>query len=194
MKILSFFPVPYPDECLYSVCCRYYARGGLWSGRAVKRELFGSDISLTSTVYLPKFIRRMGTWTNPASGITEKTLTYENTAYPYMSISYTDEMFRSAEIAIQGGLSQQAEAKLDQRMIRKCRYVSEGRFLRYCPMCAKEDFQKYGEAYWHRLPQLPGVEYCPKHMCAIQNSDIAFSGSVIKSLIRRNDDQKRRYS
>lgn len=175
MKILSFFPVPYPDECLYSVCCRYYARSGLWSGRAVKRELFGSDISLTSTVYLPKFIRRMGTWTNPASGITRKTLTYENTAYPYLSISYTDEMFRSAEIAIREELPKDAEAKLEQRTIRKCRYVSEGRFLRYCPVCAEEDFQKYGEAYWHRLPQLPGVEYCPKHMCAIQNSDIAFS-------------------
>ena len=39
------------------------------------------------------------------------------------------------------------------------------RFLRYCPLCFKEDKQKYGEAYWHKAHQIRGVDVCNKHGC-----------------------------
>jgi hypothetical protein len=37
------------------------------------------------------------------------------------------------------------------------------RSCRYCPECAKEDRMRYGEAYWHRIHQLPGLPVCPTH-------------------------------
>lgn len=35
--------------------------------------------------------------------------------------------------------------------------------IRYCPLCAQEDRKIYGEAYWHRLHQIPGVTACARH-------------------------------
>lgn len=44
-----------------------------------------------------------------------------------------------------------------------------GRFLslRFCPLCAKEQRIKYGEAYWDRRFQIPDVTVCPIHRCKI---------------------------
>lgn len=36
--------------------------------------------------------------------------------------------------------------------------------LRLCPSCYEQDIQCYGEPYWHRVHQLPGVYLCPHHL------------------------------
>ncbi len=35
--------------------------------------------------------------------------------------------------------------------------------LRFCPVCITEDKNRWGECYWHRVHQAPGVEVCPIH-------------------------------
>src|SRR5258707_529671 len=45
-------------------------------------------------------------------------------------------------------------------------------FLRRCPDCVKSDRQQYGEAYWHRLHQVPGVRICPIHDCVLEDSAV----------------------
>lgn len=41
--------------------------------------------------------------------------------------------------------------------------IKEHKFFRICNKCLEEDFQKYGENYWHLIHQLPSVFYCHKH-------------------------------
>lgn len=36
--------------------------------------------------------------------------------------------------------------------------------VRFCPACLVEDDQQHGQAYWHRVHQLPGVWICPHHV------------------------------
>lgn len=43
-------------------------------------------------------------------------------------------------------------------------------YLRFCPLCAENDRQVYGETYWHRIHQLTGILICPKHLCFLENS------------------------
>jgi DNA-binding Lrp family transcriptional regulator len=50
------------------------------------------------------------------------------------------------------------------------RYVSKN--LKFCQLCLEEDEQRYGEPYWHRVHQLIGVFYCPKHGIILTNSNI----------------------
>ena len=45
-------------------------------------------------------------------------------------------------------------------------------YLRFCPACLTEDLSKYGEAYWHRLHQAPGVMVCPVHEEVLLNSSV----------------------
>jgi hypothetical protein len=37
--------------------------------------------------------------------------------------------------------------------------------LFYCPVCAKEEFEMYGEAFFHRFTQIQGSIICNKHGC-----------------------------
>lgn len=36
-------------------------------------------------------------------------------------------------------------------------------FRRYCRFCLREDMERYGVAYWHRVHLLPGVHSCARH-------------------------------
>lgn len=175
MQRLSFFPTPYPDECFYSIFCRYYVRSGISSPEAATRKFFRSDRSvLVSTVYFPRKFELLDYWVDPESGITGGDLICNHTSYPYHSVSHVDDLYQQMEEAIRSGIPESGIERTVRRMMSKSKYVSEGQYLRYCPACAREDFHKYGEAYWHRIPQLPGIVYCPEHGCRIRDSDATF--------------------
>jgi hypothetical protein len=48
--------------------------------------------------------------------------------------------------------------------------ITMPRYFRFCSNCLEEDLQNYGEAYWHRLHQTPGVLVCPVHAVTLQDS------------------------
>lgn len=49
----------------------------------------------------------------------------------------------------------------------------EDAWLRYCPACAQEDRETYGETYWHRKHQLRGAKLCYKHGCQLEQSNVS---------------------
>jgi hypothetical protein len=50
--------------------------------------------------------------------------------------------------------------------------ISTHDFMKYCPVCRKEDEKQLRETFWHRLHQLPGVEVCPSHQVFLENSNV----------------------
>lgn len=46
------------------------------------------------------------------------------------------------------------------------------KYLRFCPLCAKEDRETYGEAYWHRKHQIRNMKICTRHKCILVESDV----------------------
>lgn len=56
------------------------------------------------------------------------------------------------------------------------------RYIRFCPECAKEDREKYGETFWHRAHQIQRIRVCPKHRCFLENTDIAISAKMSPGL------------
>lgn len=179
MRRLYFFPTPYPDECLYSIFCRYFVRSGSTSKKKTVFELFGEAQSITSFVYLPRRLELVDEWVGPDSLITREWLANNNSCYGYFSIAFTEMMLREMEEKIVTGGSNRS---LERQMIQKCRKSHWPEYLRYCPECTKEDIESFGETYWHRLPQLPGVEYCPKHGKAIQNSSVHLKETTMRFL------------
>lgn len=49
--------------------------------------------------------------------------------------------------------------------------------LRFCPLCAEADRQKYGNAYWRRIHQTPGVFICPLHSVWLEETHVSAHGS-----------------
>ena len=44
--------------------------------------------------------------------------------------------------------------------------------LRYCPLCVKEEREKYGETYWHRKHQIRNMNVCARHQCRLMESSV----------------------
>lgn len=47
-------------------------------------------------------------------------------------------------------------------------HILEINSLKYCPICAQEDYIKYKETYFRRLHQCDGVRVCSKHECFLK--------------------------
>lgn len=47
--------------------------------------------------------------------------------------------------------------------------------LKFCPNCYLLDTRKYGEAYWHRVHQIPLLGYCPMHKIPLVTVPIKFA-------------------
>ncbi|MBD1825693.1 TniQ family protein [Cyanobacteria bacterium FACHB-DQ100] len=58
--------------------------------------------------------------------------------------------------------------------------VQPPEWLRFCPLCVQEDTQNFGECYWHRLHQLPGVEVCPDHNVRLLDSEVRVQNPQIR--------------
>lgn len=166
---LPLFPTPYPGESLYSVFCRYHIRSGNCSDQDTIRQLFGRYLALNSTLLTPYRLNYAERWYAPSTGITRWKLMTGNSAYPYYSLfNWTWRKKSFTEISSGCSTSPRTTALLS-------RNVSSKTFLCYCPECAREDRLLYGETYWHILPQINGVEYCPRHKCPIVESSVEVS-------------------
>ncbi|MBL1179326.1 TnsD family transposase [Pantanalinema sp. GBBB05] len=50
--------------------------------------------------------------------------------------------------------------------------ITVPRYFRFCPQCLHYDQQTYGELYWHRIHQVPGVLVCPHHAELLQERTV----------------------
>lgn len=48
--------------------------------------------------------------------------------------------------------------------------VHEPKYLQSCPQCRIRDVKEFGEAYWHRIHQIPGISVCPSHGVPLQRA------------------------
>lgn len=55
--------------------------------------------------------------------------------------------------------------------------------LRLCPHCVKDDLDKYGTCYYHRMHHIPGVTVCAYHGCALWLQDWDDDDCCDKSLV-----------
>ena len=167
----GFFPTPYPDECLYSILCRYYARIGNATYEPMCELIFGKAQVLTSSVYFPIRLECVDNWAPPESGITRHSIAVNHTMYPYWAVTYKPEFRSKMEDLIDGKIS---SAKINRSAAIKIRR-SWVKYLRYCPICSADDIATYGETYWHRKHQLQGSMYCLKHWIRLVDSEVSIN-------------------
>ena len=172
--MIAFFPEIYPDELLYSQLARYHSRSGY------ARYVFTvADIYRNEKLVHPNvdFVNR---YTSDAMQWITKNEPWEviaeqHTMYPAY-IRFLPKLRRID--AVKGILSCEGNWKNLMCMP----VLNESRYIRYCPECAKEDREKYGETYWHREHQIPKIRVCPKHRCFLENSEIEISAKTSPGL------------
>ncbi|HKQ04867.1 MAG TPA: TnsD family transposase [Blastocatellia bacterium] len=169
--MLSFFPTPYPDELLYSILARYHIRSGNFGPKATLRDLFGST-KVVATYDLPSHIDALVQRLPPYSRHTAESLINEHTLYPFYAPFLPPVRAR----LILNSMEEHSWGDIHARIGIMASSVKPTGYLKFCPECLQADEEAYGEPYWHRLHQVPGVLVCPKHFTSIYNSSVRTFG------------------
>jgi hypothetical protein len=151
-----FFPTPYPDEILYSVLCRYHLRCGKPSARHTNRTLWGNNYG--KKLFLPDGIEKFANKIHRSANLTPERFIAENTIFPWMRPFLAEERGEELLDALMHGNPDTYNIVSFSKVL-----TVQPTFLRYCPQCALDDTTTYGETYWHRIHQLPGIHACPIH-------------------------------
>lgn len=166
--MLGFFPTPYPDELLYSVFARYHIRSGNIKPSQTLQELFNSQ-NVIVRADLPYELNSLIKNLPIFSTVTVETLIQKHTLYPMYAVFLPDR--RSAILRYMKG-------ELGTYIYRSTpSSVHMPEYFRFCPLCLREELCTFGEAYWHRLHQTPGVLICPTHNVALSNSIVHIQSS-----------------
>ncbi|WP_354142432.1 TniQ family protein [Brevibacillus brevis] len=143
----------YPDENFYSICARLHFYSGE-KERITNLRLFG-HVETTNHILWPNRLY----YFSEKLGIDPMVILVENTIFPYFSKFLTEEKIGKLKNAMLFGDNKANPSSIVAQNQDKLSQIR----LMLCPMCAQEDFSKYGEPYWHRSHHLPGTRVCYKH-------------------------------
>ena len=169
--MLSFFPLPYPDELLYSLLARYQIRSGDTSPKRIQQELFSSS-TVIAVADLPSHLNALVAKLPSDFGWSAEHFIQNHTLFPY----YQPFLSRDRAHRIQASMKADNGGNIHTRAGIMASSVKTPQFLRFCPDCLQDDLSQYGESYWHRLHQIPGVLLCPAHGQPLQDSLIPVNG------------------
>lgn len=169
--MISYFPAAYPDELLYSQLARYYAKSGYMAYTYAAEELFMSKIVRPDMEFVNAF-------TSDALRVITKDMTMEDAVLRHTMFPYYGRFLplERRQRAFQALVSMQGN--YHNLLPIPTKKGNSDRYLRYCPMCAEQDRQTYGETFWHRTHQMIGLNACPVHGCCLMNSNIIISGKA----------------
>ena len=157
--MIGWFPDPYPDELLYSVAARYAERVGYPNCTAAIEELFGGGSTRVS-IDFPLGLDYLLNTLPPAHRFSVGEILHKQTLFPFYGPFLPAERAYRLMIAMRekkgAGLHRYTRANIGT--------IRPPTWLRFCPECAQEDSKTVGEPYWHRFPQVPGAEVCPRQI------------------------------
>lgn len=162
--MIVYMPTIYPDELVYSWFCRYYVHSGCFSHKMALQELYCKKSDYLSKEFI-------GNLNNGAMEQIDKMysldkLVLDHTMYPQYArfIPLTEK---------KKALYHLGHDSCDVHYLFPVLPRNDGeRYLRYCPLCVKEDRETYGEAYWHRKHQIRNMGICTRHKCRLMESSV----------------------
>lgn len=170
--MLPYFPPAYPDELLYSLLARFHRHVGESSPKRTLDTLFGNR-SVRASIVLQGHLQALSERLPPQRGLTLWRLLADFTLYPYLTAFQPEEVRLAVRDALFLGHAEWVTVRLGLA----ASWVQGAMALRYCPACRSEVLARYGELYWRRDHQLPGVRVCPEHGERLQDSTV-FPGST----------------
>lgn len=172
---LAYFPMIYPDELMYSFLARIKVHSGYPSYIYAARDLLEEgkiavDIEFISPIN--KEVERL-----LLEQISMDALIKRHTMFPYYARFITVDRKKRAYNAFE-----KRSGNYNNLLVLPKNNKGRIRCLRYCPICAKNDIDKYGETYWHRIHQLQGIEICSVHKCYLVETDVEISSKKAPNL------------
>ena len=174
--MIAFFPEIFPDELLYSQLARYHAKSGYMIYRSAAEDLFNNPTVRPDI----DFANRLS---NDALKNITRTVSIESIIEKHTMFAYYGRFLNQdrRNTAFRALVSMQGN--YNNLLPMPKRKKDTDRFLRYCPLCANNDRLNFGEAYWHRIHQMQGVNICPVHHCKLIDSSLIIGNKASPTLM-----------
>lgn len=175
IEMFNFFPRLYEDELFYSIMSRYHRMSGSKNVRNSILELTG-DRNARPSVFIPSHLEYTASEIR-IKKINSEYLIQRHTLLPLFT-PFMTKVRRTkllTQIRFSNGVGVYNQLGLSASKIK------QNFGIRYCPSCAAEDLNKYGELYLHRLHNIANIEVCYKHWCElIRISDSIYNSKKFK--------------
>jgi hypothetical protein len=162
-----FFPMLHPGEALYSACARFQFRARFPNRKFIQHTLFGTRNAIAVVdlpCHLGSFVKSL-----PRGHLyTIDQIINEHTLLPFYSRFIPLERLERIRLDMAGPNGQAINMLVGVKASR----IKKPARLRFCPACARNDKRAFGETYWHRLHQVPGVEVCYEHFMLLEDSSV----------------------
>lgn len=162
--MIVYMPTIYPDELVYSWFCRYYVHSGCFSHKMALQELYCKKSDYLSKEFIGNLNNEAREQINKIYSLDKLVLDY--TMYPQYARFIPLAEKRKA-------LYHLGHDSCDVHHLFPVLPRTDGeRYLRFCPLCVKDDRETYGEAYWHRKHQIRNMSICTKHKCRLMEASV----------------------
>lgn len=161
--MLSYFPVPYDDELLYSLIARYSVHTGQSDNqKAVTRDVFGTQTAV-AIPDMPSRLSQFRQRVHRVWKVCEAELIERYTLAPLYIPFLNPE---KGKLVLASMLSEQG-GNIHTRCGIPASNIKQQQYFRYCPVCIEEQYASLGEPYWQRLHQVSSIDVCYKHHCRL---------------------------
>ena len=169
--MIGYFPELYEDELIYSWIARYLVHSGYTSAADTYQDLYFNK-NLRPSVEL------MNNMLDDAKTVMTKYMSMEDLIHKH---TLFPEYGRFTDPAKREKLVSEADFSRGNWINSLMIPTSIGeRYLKYCPLCVKEDRDSHGEAFWHRKHQIIGIKICTKHKVYLQDSDVLINRNLTR--------------
>lgn len=162
--MIAYLPELYPDELVYSWFCRYAVHSGNIGNRRTLQELYCKKSDYPSKEFIGNLNQQAKNCIEKIYSLNDMILFH--TMYPqyarFLPLNKKKETLYQLKY---GNCDVHHLFSISPR-------CEQEQHLKYCPICAREDREQYGETYWHRKHQIRNLCLCPKHQCKLMDSHI----------------------
>ena len=163
--MIVYLPEIYPDELVYSWFCRYYIHSGCFSHKMALQDLYCKRSDNPSKEFIGNLNQQARETIVQMYPL--DMLILNHTMFPLYA-RFTPLTQRKKALYRMGYDSCDIH-----HLFPVLPRTNEEQYLQYCPLCAKEDREWHGEAYWHRKHQIRNIRICTKHKCKLKTTDIS---------------------
>jgi len=157
--MIPYIPQPYKNEFYYSILARYHFYSGNIVASYTLKELTGKTQHINFAV--PVGVDNLVTKAKIFSSTFSRDFFINNhTIIPIV------RPFKKSEW-IQKLIEGNFKGLRFDFFGNKANDIKSKDSLYYCPECLKVQFEKYGEGYWNRIHQVPGIFVCINHRIAL---------------------------
>lgn len=149
---------------MYSVIARYHSLSGNLNFKHTIKDCFNID-TVVPTIGFPSLLENLSNNTQNPTVFSSNYLINKCTLLPiYVPFLPIDR--RNLIISI---MKFEKGRRLHYLLGIQSGHIQKNNGLKYCPLCAKDDYNNYNEPFFHRLHQIEGIKVCSKHGCFLKD-------------------------